>query len=157
MTTQTEALKHLKAITEAFGPDAGIELDQKAWAKLHAAIKEALMSLQDGAQPEQRNASEHLEPVAWKPDRSGKYLTVVYRDVIPGDEVGAIVDHPKCVIMSWSNAVHDVEQLKNTTPPQRKPLTDEEIGAILEGVNAYGTRLYTFARAIEAAHGIIKE
>jgi len=40
------------------------------------------------------------------------------------------------------------------TPPQRKPLTDEEIGAILEGVNAYGTRLYTFARAIEAAHGI---
>ena len=29
-------------------------------------------------------------------------------------------------------------------------LTDEEIGAILEGVNAYGTRLYTFARAIEA-------
>ena len=33
---------------------------------------------------------------------------------------------------------------------QRKPLTDEEIGAILEGVNAYGTRLYTFARAIEA-------
>ena len=37
---------------------------------------------------------------------------------------------------------------------QRKPLTDEEIGAILEDVNAYGTRLYTFARAIEAAHGI---
>jgi len=37
---------------------------------------------------------------------------------------------------------------------QKKPLTDEEIGAILEGVNAYGTRLYTFARAIEAAHGI---
>ena len=37
-----------------------------------------------------------------------------------------------------------------TAPPQRKPLTDEEIGAILEGVNAYGTRLYTFARAIEA-------
>jgi hypothetical protein len=43
---------------------------------------------------------------------------------------------------------------ENTTPQQRKPLTDEEIGAILEGVNAYGTRLYTFARAIEAAHGI---
>ncbi len=39
-------------------------------------------------------------------------------------------------------------------PPQRKPLSEEEIGAILEGVNAYGTRLYTFARAIEAAHGI---
>jgi hypothetical protein len=41
-----------------------------------------------------------------------------------------------------------------STPPQRKPLSEEEIGAILEDVNAYGTRLYTFARAIEAAHGI---
>ena len=53
-------------------------------------------------------------------------------------------------------AACEVEYLRRlyTTPPQRKPLTDEEIGAILEGVNAYGTRLYTFARAIEAAHGI---
>ena len=70
------------------------------------------------------------EPVAWKPDRSGKYFTAVYRDLIPGDEVGAIVDHPKCVIMSWSNAVHDVEQLSNTTQPQRKlwvSLNDEQI------------------------------
>ena len=48
-----------------------------------------------------------------------------------------------------------IERLKSyTTPPQRKPLSEEEIGAILEDVNAYGTRLYTFARAIEAAHGI---
>ena len=43
---------------------------------------------------------------------------------------------------------------RNVDRVERKPLTDEEIGAILEGVNAYGTRLYTFARAIEAAHGI---
>ena len=42
-----EALKYLKAITEAFSPDAGIELDQKAWAKLHAAIKEALAQTQE--------------------------------------------------------------------------------------------------------------
>jgi len=41
-----------------------------------------------------------------------------------------------------------------TTPPQRKPLTEQEIGAILEDINAFGTRLYTFARAVEAAHGI---
>lgn len=56
------------------------------------------------------------------------------------------------------DAVHDFSSYQDnhcknplyTTTPQRKPLTDEEIGAILEGVNAYGTRLYTFARAIEA-------
>jgi hypothetical protein len=48
---------------------------------------------------------------------------------------------------------YEVRRLYNM-PPQRKPLSEEEIGAILEDVNAYGTRLYTFARAIEAAHGI---
>ena len=43
-----------------------------------------------------------------------------------------------------------------TTPPQRTwvGMTEQEIGAILEDINAFGTRLYTFARAIEAAHGI---
>ena len=44
--------------------------------------------------------------------------------------------------------------MMSPTPPQRKPLTELEIGAILEDINAFGTRLYTFARAIEAAHGI---
>ena len=29
-------------------------------------------------------------------------------------------------------------------------MTEQEIGAILEDINAFGTRLYTFARAIEA-------
>jgi len=40
--------------------------------------------------------------------------------------------------------------MMSTTPPQRKPLTEQEIGAILEDINAFGTRLYTFARANEA-------
>ena len=44
-----------------------------------------------------------------------------------------------------------------STTPKRKPLTEQEIGAILEDINAFGTRLYTFARAIEAAHGITGE
>ena len=47
--TKDEALMYLKAIVEAFGPDDGIELDQKTWAKLHTAIKEALaLPKQDG-------------------------------------------------------------------------------------------------------------
>ena len=53
-----------------------------------------------------------------------------------------------------AHQIFGIEQPLYTTPPQRKPLSEEEIGAILEDVNAYGTRLYTFARAIEAAHGI---
>ena len=94
-------------------------------AKLaQAAIKEAL------AQPEQ-------EPVAWK-DMAFARLGVV-RDKMHHADVKTI------------QRFLDGDY---TTPPQRKPLTDEEIGAILEGVNAYGTRLYTFARAIEAVHNI---
>ena len=48
-----------------------------------------------------------------------------------------------------------------TTPPQRKPLTNKEIGAILDDPNIaekhQGNWLvlpYSYARAIEAAHGI---
>lgn len=39
-----------------------------------------------------------------------------------------------------------------TAPPQRpwQKLTEQESGAIMEELNAYGTRLYEFARAIEA-------
>jgi hypothetical protein len=64
----------------------------------------------------------------WKPDRSGQFLTVVYKDVVPGDEVGALHEHPKACAMSWSNALHDVDYLRNRLPTQ-KPwvgLTDEE-------------------------------
>ena len=39
-----------------------------------------------------------------------------------------------------------------TTPPQRKPLTDEEIWEVLGGIDC--TRPMLIARAIEAAHGI---
>ena len=48
-----------------------------------------------------------------------------------------------------------------TTPPQRKPLTDEEIGSCIDEVNLtsqYGHHHFgwhkQFAKAIEAAHGI---
>ena len=52
-------------------------------------------------------------------------------------------------------------RLLYTTPPQRKPLTDEEIGSCIDEVNLtsqYGHHHFgwhkQFARAIEAAHGI---
>jgi len=41
----------------------------------------------------------------------------------------------------------------NTTPPQRKPLTDEEIQELWESTASY-YNVCDFARAIEAAHGI---
>lgn len=37
----------------------------------------------------------------------GNWLTVVYRDIQPGDEAHAIAEHPKASALSWSHALHD--------------------------------------------------
>ena len=52
-----------------------------------------------------------------------------------------------------------VETPLYTSPPQRKPLTDEQVGEIYYGITHQratisGSWIKTFARAIEAAHGI---
>jgi hypothetical protein len=47
------------------------------------------------------------------------------------------------------------QQYEYIAPPQRKPLTDEEIAKIASTPCAVvGSYVHTFARAIEAAHGI---
>jgi hypothetical protein len=144
-----------------------VENSEGGTADLEAHIKEAL------AQPEQ-------EPVAWlypeglealragkpwtaygtrqEPNNTALYLSP-QPDIPPyawvtftpyGDEDDVWYENPEGQLLEgWT-----YKPLYDTTPPQRKPLTDEEIGAILEDINAFGTRLYTFARAIEAAHGI---
>jgi hypothetical protein len=59
----------------------------------------------------------------------------------------------------WAEILPDrnvkVGQLLYATPPQRKPLTDEEIQDLLMPVRISGDGYYLrIARAIEAAHGI---
>jgi hypothetical protein len=39
-------------------------------------------------------------------------------------------------------------------PPQRKPLTPEELLALFDSHNVYGSKWVEFARALEKAHGI---
>ena len=39
--------------------------------------------------------------------KGGKWLTVVYRDIQPGDEARTIGEHPKVSALSWSHALHD--------------------------------------------------
>lgn len=41
-----------------------------------------------------------------------------------------------------------------TAPPARKPLTGDEISAIVQSMSAYTWDAHMFARAIERAHGI---
>jgi hypothetical protein len=56
--------------------------------------------------------------------------------------------------VKWTDGVMPDEGTKfYTTPPQRKPLTDEQIAEMWQQYNPlYG--IASFARAIEAAHGI---
>jgi len=97
------------------------------WQIARDAVKEAL------AQPEQEPVAWMLE--GWGPD-CGPYFEI-YRD----DEMG------------WRNKKEWTPLY--TTPPQRKPLTDEDINDIAKNyaLNNPTTPLH-FARAIEAAHGI---
>ena len=39
--------------------------------------------------------------------KGGKWLTVVYHDIQPGDESRTIGEHPKVSALSWSHALHD--------------------------------------------------
>ena len=92
-------------------------------------------------EPEQRSVSEHLEPVA-------------YQDTAKPTELVAAED--------WDNIDPQwrwMYQPLYTTPPQpsaiaRKPLTDEQINTIWHNSNPTNFEARSFARAIEAAHGI---
>jgi len=41
-----------------------------------------------------------------------RYLTVVYRDVEPGVEAGALLDYPKMSASSWSHALYERDNAK---------------------------------------------
>jgi hypothetical protein len=63
--TKDEALNHLKAVTEAFGPEDGVEFDQKAWSALRAAIKQAFEQPDvDQRSTESKETFDQPEPVA---------------------------------------------------------------------------------------------
>lgn len=81
------------------------------------------------AQPEQ-------EPVAWMHE----WMDVAHLNMTSPEAYG---DH-------WKHTP------LYTTPPHRKPLSDEEIDAIYTGVRAVHHEIdsYVFARAIEVKHGI---
>ena len=81
-------------------------------------VQEAITALRQAIATEESSATQEL--LKCKPYRSGKYLTIVYRDVDIGDEVLALTRHEKSCAMSWSNALWDVAYLKSITHPQPK-------------------------------------
>jgi hypothetical protein len=80
-------------------------------------------------------AQPEPKPVAWTTDLEFDYDT----EIIPAKEKGRL-----------GTSTNDIPLY--TAPPQREwqGLTDEEAGGIMEDLNAYGTRLDEYAKAIEA-------
>jgi hypothetical protein len=114
--------------------DSGNEMENAEEQK--KALRAMLSTPPAAAQPEQ-------EPVA---DDIASILAC--RDMLDAQPV------PPRILM------HQATHPTNTTPPtaQRKPLTDEEIKAVIQSIDPdekyLPKALRQFARAIEAAHGI---
>ena len=142
--------KALKLALEAFEWNYNTDLDNipacEKWAKMLkeniTAIKEAL------AQPEQ-------EPVAVK--HMMEWVDYLKRKSDYGQHMR--IPSEMSAGACWELAI-ELEQFINTTPPQRKPVSDEQIGEIgrkYEKFDNQGNEFFArwgFARAIEAAHGI---
>ena len=92
------------------------------------------------AQPEQ-------EPVAFTPPKKWRDSEIAdgYRGIrwVTGDGVYGTPTQEDVV-----------KYLGYTTPPQRKPLTDDQLDALALDDDGLPNSHFEFARAIEAAHGI---
>jgi len=104
-------------------------------------------SIYKQAEPATRQESRHAEPVAWMWEetatRSSTGIGGIDRKLLfcrPADE-------------PWKRNITPLY----TAPPQRKPLTDEEIKALIDSVDGLGIGrhvMHKVARSIERAHGI---
>jgi len=145
--TQTEALKLALEALESTGENDGYHgvtqyFDETMVDQAITAIKAALLSRSDGEA--QTRSVVKDEPVAFE-----NWLS---RTCPSGDA--------ESVQRQWESS-SDYADLY-TTPPQRKPLTNQQIAKILEHGDVAESNdkvgwyvlPYSFARAIEAAHGI---
>ena len=134
------ALEALESCDAAHITDGGRQwYDEKLVDKAITAIKESL------AQPEQ-------EPVAWNViDPTGKIVATEMNSV----RGWARIEGYKPTVEGLLGFHEQGWRVVPTTPPQRKPLSDEEIETYRHMIDWTAHWSYiNFARAIEAAHGI---
>jgi hypothetical protein len=113
--------------------------EEIAW--MEKQLQHALSKL---ASSPQRQEAEKQEPVAWRYKITSPNWT--YSDKQPNREFAGDAWE------RWQT------QPLYTSPPQRQPLTDEQIAEIAATPAAIpGSYVHSFARAIEAAHGITGE
>ena len=140
-----EALDNLAAWSDG---EVGGHMDEPYSAEVArrtiTAIKEALAN--EALEKMAENARElgldyEPEPVAW--------------GVFEGNLHDMFFTEAEAVEMAQLKGTYAEVKPLYTTPPQRKPLSDEEIQDLLMPVRISGDGYYLrIARAIEAAHGI---
>ena len=92
------------AIAEALG----LGNANYAWSYLHDQIKSLLTCEEDLiALRTQAAAQQAVQGMDMVNCKSGNWLTVVYRDIRPGDEARTIGEHPKVSALSWSHALNE--------------------------------------------------
>ena len=101
MTTDTKdrpSAAELMALVDAYAETAAVNGIRSQWAQMARGRVELVLKQLPApqAQADARDAS-----------RCGKWLTVVYQNVQPGDEAREIGSHPKVSALSWSHALND--------------------------------------------------
>ena len=134
-----------KLCDAVLGPDRYEWSSQYFFEDAVREVEERMAALE--AQPEQ-------EPVAIK--HMAKWVEYLKRQSDHGQHLH--IPSGMSAGTCWDLA-RELEQFINTTPPQRKPLTDEEIDKLPwepheSNPMTFAEGLRYFARAIEAAHGI---
>ena len=109
-------------------------------------------------------ALEALQPTPYKDDwtvakETNKAITAIYEALAQPEQepVGEIVDAIEGAFKCSFTKMLPVSTKLYTTPPQRKPLSDEEISDLwckVSNTDFVTGDTHVFARAIEAAHGI---
>ena len=130
----SEALEEAKMTLEIIKKtDPGVydEMIDDTLSLIRRALSNSILGAID------RLVDPDQEPVAW--------FTEDYK------EDKSATTYSKEMAKRWKEKGWPVKPLY-TTPPQREwqGLTEQEVGGIMEDLNAYGTRLDEFARAIEA-------
>ena len=143
-TKQTEALKLALEALEEFGehhdmcPRYPTYAEPENYPPCNCGFEKAITAIRE-AMAEQ--PAQQQEPVAYMVKAHGM-LQRISRRADVADEIACQYrkDDPNAEVLPLY-----------TTPPQRKPLTDEQLQEIADKCRLYPR---DFARAIEAAHGI---
>jgi len=166
--TQTEALKladALNELLESFEKDGRFCKSSSIRNELYNRLKQTLEeSKEDLAQPEQercvgceacidtacgRDECPKGWPKAAQPEQEP--VTYIRKDQLQKAKQAAFLCEVTPEPRQDRVGIH-------TTPPQRKPLTDEEVRVLYKVSTGFdfhgGSALTAFIRAIEAAHGI---